>query len=205
MTSPAITGTKWLLSHRFVSGSASTDGQSKPANMDNLTPSPKFLPSISLRPVLRFLIAISLVLGTFCGPAFSQQTSSLLDDTAALEGGGFASPATQPEALPGAPSHRFWDRENRILFASVAASSTADFAVTYSNLQNGGKELNPVTRVFAGSTATLALNFVGETAGVMGVSYIFHRTGHHRLERLTPIIDACASGAAVTYGLTHHR
>jgi len=205
VTSPAITGTKRLLSHRFVSGSASTDGQSKSANMDTLNPSLKFLPPISLRPVLRFLIAVSLVLGTFCGPAFSQETPSLLDDTAAVEGGGFASPATQPEALPAAPSHRFWDRENRILFASVAASSTADFAVTYSNLQNGGKELNPVTRVFAGSTATLALNFVGETAGVMGVSYIFHRTGHHRLERLTPIIDACASGAAVTYGLTHHR
>ena len=205
MTSPAITGTKWPLSHRFGSGSASTDGQSESANMDTLNPSLKFIPSICLRPVLQFFIAISLVLGTLCGAALSQQTSSLLDDTAELEGGGFANPVTQPQALPAAPSHRFWDRENRILFASVAASSTADFAVTYSNLQNGGKELNPVTRVFAGSPATLALNFVGETAGVMGVSYIFHRTGHHRLERLTPIIDACASGAAVTYGLTHHR
>jgi hypothetical protein len=205
VTSPAITGTKWPLLHPFGSGSASTDGQSKSANMDTLNPSLKFLPSISLRPVRRLLIAISLVLGTLCGSAFSQQTSSLLDDTAELEGGGFATPATQPQALPAAPSHRFWDRENRILFASVASSSAADFAVTYSNLQNGGKELNPVTRVFAGSTATLALNFVGETAGVVGVSYIFHRTGHHRLERLTPIVDACASGAAVTYGLTHHR
>jgi len=173
--------------------------------MDTLNPSLKFLPSISLRPVLQFLIAISLFLGTLCGAAFSQQTSSQLDDTGELEGGGFASPATQAQALPAAPSHGFWDRENRILFASVAASSAADFAVTYSNLQNGGKELNPITRVFAGSTATLALNFVGETAGVMGVSYIFHRTGHHRLERLTPIVDACASGAAVTYGLTHRR
>jgi hypothetical protein len=175
--------------------------------MDNLNPSLKslkFVPSISSRQILRLFIAISLVLVTLRGAAFSQQTALRLDDTDELEGG-FANPAIQSEALPAAPSHRFWDRENRILFASVAASSTADFAVTYSNLQNGGKELNPVTRLFTGSTATLALNFVGETAGVMGVSYLFHRTGHHRLERLTPIVDACASGAAVTYGLTHHR
>ena len=164
----------------------------------------KFIPSIFSRQVLQLFVAVPLLLVTLCGAAFSQQTALLLDDTAELEGG-FASPAIQPETLPAAPSHRFWDRENRLLFATVATSSTADFAVTYSNLQNGGKELNPLTRPFAGSTATLALNFVGETAGVMGVSYLFHRTGHHRLERLTPIVDACASGAAVTYGLTHHR
>ena len=204
MTFPSITGTNWPLSHLFGSGSASTDGQSKPVSMDNLTPSLKFKLSVYSRPVLQFFIAISLALVILCGAAFSQQTSALLDDSAELEGG-FTSAAIQPQALPAAPSHRFWDRENRILFATVAASSTADFAVTYSNLQDGGKELNPVTRLFTGSTATLALNFVGETAGVMGVSYIFHRTGHHRLERLTPIVDACASGAAVTYGLTHHR
>src|SRR6516165_7389681 len=170
--------------------------------MDTRNPSLKslrFTTSISSRRVLQFM-TISLVLVTLRGAAFSQQTASRLDDAAEVQGG-FASPAMESETLPAAPSHRFWDRENRILFVSVAASSTEDFTVTYSNLKNGGKELNPVTRVFAGSTATLALNFVGETAGVMGVSYIFHRTGHHRLERLTPIIDACASGAAVTYGL----
>jgi len=173
--------------------------------MDNPTPSLKFISSIYLRPFLQFFIALSLVWVALCGAAFSQQTSLLADDSAELEGDGFANPAIQPQTLPPAPSHRFWDRENRILFASVAASSTADFAVTYSNLQDGGRELNPITRLFTGSTATLALNFVGETVGVMGVSYMFHRTGHHRLERLTPIINTCASGAAVTYGLTHHR
>jgi hypothetical protein len=107
-------------------------------------------------------------------------------------------------AIPTAPvEHKFWDRENRVLFAAVAASSTADFAVTYSNLQNGGKELNPVTRVFSGSTAGLAVNFAGETAGVIGLSYLFHKTGHHKLERLVSMTNIGASGAAVAYGLTH--
>jgi hypothetical protein len=141
---------------------------------------------------------------SFRRSALAQQTAFLPDAPSELEPG-FVNSATPSQPLPRATSHRFWDRKNRILFASVAAASTLDFAVTYSNLQNGGKELNPVTRLFTANTGTLALNFVGETAGVMGVSYFFHRTGHHKLERLTPILDACVSGGAVTYGLTHHR
>jgi hypothetical protein len=171
--------------------------------MGNPSPSLKFMQPTHSRSIPRFFMAITLVLGSFCGAALAQQTSSL-DDSGGLEAG-FGDPAIQPQSSPSAPSHRFWDRENRLLFASVAASNTLDFAVTYSNLQDGGRELNPITRLFTGSTATLALNFVGETAGVMGISYFFHRTGHHRLERLTPIVDTCISGAAVTYGMTHRR
>jgi len=115
-----------------------------------------------------------------------------------------AASAVQPEQLPAAPeSHKFWDRENKILFASTAAAAAADFAVTYQNLQSGGKELNPVTRLFAGSTAGLAVNFAGETTGVVGLSYLFHKTGHHRLERLTPVVNFGASAVAVAYGLSH--
>jgi hypothetical protein len=99
--------------------------------------------------------------------------------------------------------HKFWDKENYALFAGVAATSTADFMVTRSNLQGGGEELNPVVRVFGRSTGGLALNFVGETVGVIGVSYFLHRTGHHRLERWASVVDMGTSVGAVTYGLTH--
>jgi hypothetical protein len=106
--------------------------------------------------------------------------------------------------LPEATSpHRFWDHENRALFTTVAALSAADFALTRSILQNGGKELNPVTRLFSGSTAGLAANFAGETAGIIGLSYIFHKTGHHQLERLTPMLNMGASVFAVIYDLNH--
>lgn len=99
--------------------------------------------------------------------------------------------------------HRFWDRENKVLFGAVAGACAADFAVTYNNLQSGGRELNPITRVFSGSTAGLAANFAGESAGVIGLSYFFHKSGHHKLERLTPLVNFGASAVAVTYGLTH--
>jgi hypothetical protein len=114
-----------------------------------------------------------------------------------------ASPAVA-NTLPEAPSqHRFWDNQNRVLFATVAALSAADFAVTRSNLQNGGKELNPVTRLFSGSTVGLAVNFAGETAGIIGLGYYFHKTGHHQLERITPMLNIGASSFAVVYDLSH--
>jgi hypothetical protein len=101
------------------------------------------------------------------------------------------------------PAHNFWDRQNRILFVAAAASNAADFAVTRANLQSGGQELNPVVRVFGRSTAGLALNFAGETAGVISLSYFFHKTGHHKLERAVSLVDIGASAGAVGYGLSH--
>lgn len=118
-------------------------------------------------------------------------------------------PAARPAAisfvsLPETPrSHRFWDAENTVLFGSVAAMGAADFCVTRANLARGGKELNPVARMFTGSTPALAANFGLETGGVIGVSYLFHKTGHHKLERLTSVVNIGASGAAIGYGLSH--
>lgn len=143
-----------------------------------------------------------LIASILCSTALAQQTFAMLDSEAAEMPPSVV--AAAPPVLPEAPSrHKFWDKENRILFTAVAASCAADFAVTHANLQNGGRELNPMTRLLSGSTAGLAVNFAGETAGVVGLSYFFHKTGHHRLERLTPLINFGASAAAVTYGLTH--
>jgi len=112
------------------------------------------------------------------------------------------SPLVQRPDLPEG-THRFWDRDNRILFATVGAMSTADFFVTRANLARGGRELNPVTRVFSGSTAGLALNFAGETAGSLGISYLFHKTGHHKLERITSLVNIGSSAGAIGFGLAH--
>jgi hypothetical protein len=102
---------------------------------------------------------------------------------------------------PGA--HKFWDKPNLALFSASAAFSAADFAVTWTNLQNGGRELNPVVRIFGKSAPGLALNFAGETAGVIGVSYFLHKTGHHKLERIVSLANIGASAGAIGYGLAH--
>lgn len=99
--------------------------------------------------------------------------------------------------------HRFWDRENRILFAAVGGLATADFFTTRANLAGGGRELNPLTRVFSGSTPGLATNFALETSSVIGISYLFHKTGHHKLERITSWVNIGGSAGAVAFNLTH--
>ena len=89
------------------------------------------------------------------------------------------------------------------MFAASAALNGADFAVTRANLQSGGEELNPLVRPFGRSTAGLAVNFAGETAGVIGLTYFFHKTGHHRLERIVSLVNIGGSAGAVAYGLAH--
>ena len=99
--------------------------------------------------------------------------------------------------------HKFWDTQNCILFAAAAVSNGADFAVTRANLQSGGRELNPLVRLFGRSSAGLAMNFAGETAFVISLSYFFHKTGHHKLERAVSVVNVGTSAGAVSFGLTH--
>jgi hypothetical protein len=112
---------------------------------------------------------------------------------------GFVVPTTEGS------QHKFWDTENKVLFATAFALDGADFAVTRANLQNGGRELNPMVRVFGRSLGGLAVNFAGEGVGTVALSYFFHRTGHHRMERIVSYVNIGGSAGAVTYGLKHHR
>ena len=124
---------------------------------------------------------------TFAAPAPSITESSLIT-------------VTTPEV---SSLHKFWDPTNLVLFSANAALSSADFVVTRDNLENGGRELNPAARLFGRSTPGLALNFAGQTACVITTSYLFHRTGHHKLERWVSALNMGASGGAVAFDLTH--
>jgi hypothetical protein len=161
------------------------------------------------RAILNHKAAIMLMILGLCRPASTQEVSAAL-----LRPEVIPSPAVSPSPLvkqvplPATPtqaeSHRrFWDRENTFLFATNAAFSAADFVVTKDNLRGGGQEYNPVTRVFGTSTPALAANFAGETAGVVGLSYMFHKTGHHRLERYVSMLNIGSSAAAVSFDLAH--
>src|SRR5258708_36492891 len=110
--------------------------------------------------------AVCLLCCSFCASAYAEGPS--------LPG---AKPLVQPSSLVSVtpsewPSqHRFWDKKNRGLFAAVAALNVADFAVTRANLQNGGRELNPMVRVFGGPTPPAAPKFCGGNAGSLGLNY----------------------------------
>ncbi len=153
------------------------------------------------RPALSQEISVALLQPPAILPA-ATQPGSMAPAAAALTPTPMVTPV-QPATLPEVSNHRFWDRENSFLFATTAAFNAADFVVTRDNLRGGGRELNPVTRVFSGSTPGLAVNFAGETAGVVALSYFFHKTGHHQLERLTSMVNIGSSAAAVSFDLAH--
>jgi hypothetical protein len=153
---------------------------------------------------LLFGALVLLVSAAIC-PALQAQallTSSPLPDAPTPFVAATPPITTAPSRLS-AEQHKFWDRQNCILLVTAAALNGADFAVTRSNLQSGGQELNPVVRMFGRSDAGLAANFVGETAGVIGLSYFFHKTGHHKLERAVSLVNIGSSVGAVSFGLLH--
>jgi hypothetical protein len=93
--------------------------------------------------------------------------------------------------------HSFWDRENDWLFAGVAAGRALDYASTL-NLRRRGIDEVFLTNSIVDNHPLFAGIEVAATAASVGVSYIFHRTGHHRLERWTSAIHAgVATGGAI--------
>jgi hypothetical protein len=94
-----------------------------------------------------------------------------------------ASTSNEPR-LPEA--HRiFLDRPARIRFSILAGLIAADGITTQHVLNSGGREVNPLARPFVthGAAGQLAASSLGYAFGV-GTSYLFHRTGHHKMERI---------------------
>jgi hypothetical protein len=93
--------------------------------------------------------------------------------------------------------HRFWDRENDWLFAGVGAGRALDYASTL-NLRRRGIDEIFLTNSIVDNHPLFAGIEVAATAASVGVSYIFHRTGHHRLERWTSAVHiGVATGGAI--------
>src|SRR5271165_4825907 len=123
---------------------------------------------------------------------------------------GNTAPADQkkvPDAIQAtnstAPSmHSFWDRENDWLFAGVFAGRSLDFASTL-NLRARGINEALLTNSIVDNHPLFAGIEVAATGASIGVSYIFHRTGHHGLERWTSAIHAgvAVGGAIRNYAL----
>src|SRR5215467_13355213 len=69
--------------------------------------------------------------------------------------------------------HKFFDRQNSLLFGAHVGLAATDFALTHRNLASGGKELNPIARPFTDlGTPGEVLFFAGSTATSIGLSYM---------------------------------
>jgi hypothetical protein len=109
-------------------------------------------------------------------------------------------------ALPPLPPHAFWDRENLYLFGGVAVMRTLDYTSTLNMLRRGREEILLPDDVVNNHAGFAALEVAG-TATSIGISYLFHITGHHKLERWVSIghISVAGFGAARNYALESHH
>src|SRR5215471_3292720 len=98
--------------------------------------------------------------------------------------------------------HHFWDKTNDWLFAGVAASRTLDYFSTLNMRRRGRQEILLTNDAVDNHAAFAAIEAAG-TGVSIGVAYLFHRTGHHTLERWVSIIHISAgtTGAVRNYCL----
>lgn len=98
--------------------------------------------------------------------------------------------------------HRFWDKKNDWLFAGVGAARTLDYFSTLNMRRRGDQEILLTNDVVDNHAAFAVVEAAG-TGVSIGVSYLFHRYGHHKLERWTSIVHfgLATSGAVRNYCL----
>ncbi len=111
-----------------------------------------------------------------------------------LSANGGASVSSKNPAQP----HAFWDRTNTLLFAGVGAFRGLDYASTR-NMRARGRDEILLTNAIVDNKPLFAGIEAAGTAASVGVSYLFHRYGHHKLERWVSIahISVAGGGGAI--------
>ena len=126
------------------------------------------------------LFAFFLLPFAFCLAAFAQ-----------------APPDAPSSAKKAAQTHRFWDKTNVLLFAGVAGARALDGASTV-YMRNRGVNEWLLTNDIVDNHAAFAVIEAAGTAASYALSYAFHKTGHHTLERVTSVIHiGVATGGAI--------
>ena len=107
-----------------------------------------------------------------------------------------------PPQEDAAHSHRFWDKENGWLFAGVGAARTLDYFSTL-NMRRRGRQEILLSNDLADNHAAFATIEAAGTGASIGASFLFHRYGHHKLERWTSFVHfgLATSGAVRNYCL----
>jgi hypothetical protein len=151
-----------------------------------------------------YLLLAGMLLCMAAGTALAQESTA-----PAIEKPAAPSPAPSSSAANHTTKseHRFWDKENAWLFAGVGASRALDYSSTL-NLRRRGRQEILITNDVVDDHAGFAAVEAGGVGLSIGASYLFHRYGHHSLERWTSIIHIglTTSGAVRNYCLktAHH-
>ena len=141
------------------------------------------------------ILVLALVMGT--APALLQAQQKQAKPHTALD-----APVQVQPARPGRKIHRFFDRENLVLFAGVAAVRALDYTSTQHFRRLGNNEVLLSNSIVDNKPLFAGIEVAG-TALSIGAAYWLHRTGHHKLERWVSIvhIGVGAFGDAHNYSL----
>lgn len=158
---------------------------------------------------MRFgVVLCAVVFLLFSASMSAQTTNAAVNDTSSstLPASPDSSIAVNnsPEEQP--PIHAFWDKENVLLFSGIGFFRALDYVSTRNMQARGREEILLPDDVVNNSAGFAALEAAGAMTSV-GISYIFHRTGHHKLERWMSIghISVTAFGAGRNYALKSHH
>ena len=110
----------------------------------------------------------------------------------------FVAPVVQPQVTS---EHNFWDRQQKLALMVHGAMRVADTTKTCRELAHGGREVWIPTQSCAGIAAWNA----GSVGVALGVGWLFHKYGFHRLERITPWVGTSASAAGLTKSVFNIR
>lgn len=156
---------------------------------------------------MRLLLGLTFLLVVPLAHAQESKVSAALTDAPSAASAATPAPViSSPRTEQSPATHCFWDRENMLLFSGVAAFRALDFASTKNFLARGRTEvLIPDDIVY--NNAGFASLEAAATATSVGISYWFHRTGHHKMERWLSIthLSVTAFGDAHNYALKTHR
>jgi hypothetical protein len=146
-------------------------------------PSPPFvLPASSATPTLAATDSVTSLGGLT--PIIAVAPSAIL------------APNPAPE---GAAKHSFLDKTNLGIFAAVAAARVMDPISTWQFRRHGLHE-SQLTDGFVDNKPLFAAYSASLVAGQVATSYMFHRLGWHKMERISAIIHT----AVVTEAVVHN-
>jgi hypothetical protein len=142
-------------------------------------------------------------------PALTQDSSSDKSQATGTATPTLTTPLAFPPIEPAAaapPPHAFWDRTNLALFSGIAVTRGMDYASTR-NFQARGREEILLPDDVVNNSAGFASLEAAATMTSVGISYLLHRTGHHKLERWMSIghIGVTAFGDVRNYSLESRR
>jgi hypothetical protein len=133
-------------------------------------------------------IILAALLGVFL---LASATHAQEDAAAAKLGRSTRQSSVSSQAVSG--SHPFWAKDNILLFAGVGAGRALDYVSTRHFRDRGVNEWLLTNSIVDNKPLFAGFEAAGVAASI-GVSYLFHRSGHHKLERWVSIVHI---GAAV--------